>query len=276
MLPLPLLIAFAALGHRIMEARHLRGIRRRSTAASAGHEVRHEAWRKTSLVCGIVSSLLYGAMICVIRYEGYSLVSQVPSELTAIGAPTQALWMRLGSIYTVLVAAFGMGLWQSAGRKSPRANRGRADPGLRIPRAPVAVCRDAPTRGAGRRRSHVERHHARRARRRHGAPHVPRDRVWRRRIREAVPPLLHRQRCGAARVRRVDVLRSSAPAGESADTVDWAVGAHQHQRVPALGRGAGAVLWRTGTPQERRHMCRPCPFKIPEGEARVYPVRGAS
>ncbi len=34
-LPLPLLIAFAGFGHRIMEARHLRGIRQRSTAASA-------------------------------------------------------------------------------------------------------------------------------------------------------------------------------------------------------------------------------------------------
>jgi hypothetical protein len=34
-LPRPLLIAFAALGHLMMEARHLRGIQRRSTAASA-------------------------------------------------------------------------------------------------------------------------------------------------------------------------------------------------------------------------------------------------
>ena len=33
-LPRPLLIAFAAFGHRIMEARHLRGIRRRSTAST--------------------------------------------------------------------------------------------------------------------------------------------------------------------------------------------------------------------------------------------------
>ena len=33
-LPRPLLIAFAAFGHRIMEARHLRGIRRRSAAST--------------------------------------------------------------------------------------------------------------------------------------------------------------------------------------------------------------------------------------------------
>jgi pimeloyl-ACP methyl ester carboxylesterase len=76
----------------------------------------HEARRKTLLLCGIASSLLYAAMIWAIRYEGYNPVSQVPSELTAIGAPTRALWAQLGWIYTVLVTAFGFGLWQSAGR----------------------------------------------------------------------------------------------------------------------------------------------------------------
>ena len=76
----------------------------------------HEATRKTLLFCGIASSLLYAAMIWAIRYEGYSLISQVPSELTAVGAPTQALWARLGWIYTVLETAFGLGLWQSADR----------------------------------------------------------------------------------------------------------------------------------------------------------------
>jgi hypothetical protein len=115
-LPRPVLIAFAAFGHRVMEARHLRGIQRRSVAASAGRAVSHDAWRRAFLACGIVSSLLYGAMIWAIRYEGYSLVSQVPSELTAIGAPTRSLWMWLGSVYTVLVAAFGWGIWKSAGR----------------------------------------------------------------------------------------------------------------------------------------------------------------
>ena len=105
--------------HRFMEPRHLRGIRRRSDAAPAGHNARHEVWRKISLICGIVSSLFFGAMIWLIRYEGYSVISQVPSELTAIGAPTQALWARLGWIYTVLVSAFGLGLWKTAGANRP-------------------------------------------------------------------------------------------------------------------------------------------------------------
>jgi len=69
------------------------------------------------LVCGILSSLLYGAMITLIRYEGYNPISQVPSELTAIGAPTGPLWMLLGPVYDLLVVAFGVGIWMSAGRK---------------------------------------------------------------------------------------------------------------------------------------------------------------
>lgn len=43
-------------------------------------------------------------------------MSQVPSELTAIGAPTRALWAQLGWIYTALATAFGFGLWKWAGR----------------------------------------------------------------------------------------------------------------------------------------------------------------
>jgi hypothetical protein len=117
MLPGPVLIAVAMLGHRIMEARHLRGIQRRSTAASAQpSRVSGETWRKALLICGVVSSLLYASMIWGIRYEGYNPISQVPSELTAIGAPIQALWARLGWIYTVLITAFGVGVWRSARR----------------------------------------------------------------------------------------------------------------------------------------------------------------
>ena len=98
-----------------MEARHLRGIQRLSTVAWPGRDA-NESWRRALLVCGILSSLLYGAMIGAIGPEGYSRISQTPSELTAIGAPTQSLWMLLGAIYTVLVIAFGWGVWTSAGR----------------------------------------------------------------------------------------------------------------------------------------------------------------
>jgi hypothetical protein len=142
MLPRPLLIAFATLGHRIMEARHLRGIQRRSTAPRAQRRrVSHEAWRKALLVCGIASSLLYAAMIWGIRYEGYNPISQVPSELTAIGAPTRALWAGLGWIYTVLVTAFGVGVWTSGGKRAVRIVGGLilalASLGLLWPFAPM-------------------------------------------------------------------------------------------------------------------------------------------
>jgi uncharacterized protein DUF998 len=73
--------------------------------------------RKVLLVCGILSSVLYGTMITAIRYEGYNPISQVPSELTAIGAPTRPLWMLLGPVYDVLVVAFGVGVWMSVSRK---------------------------------------------------------------------------------------------------------------------------------------------------------------
>jgi hypothetical protein len=115
MLPRPLLIGFATVGHRIMEARHLRGIQRRCVPAVA-HDVHHDPWRKALLMCGIASSVLYAVMIWAIRYDGYNPLSQVPSELTAIGAPTRTLWAQLGWIYTGLAAGFGFGLWRLGAR----------------------------------------------------------------------------------------------------------------------------------------------------------------
>ncbi len=54
-----------------------------------------------------------------LRWEAYSSASQTVSELSAIGAPTRALWVPLGFLYTVLIAAFGWGIWASA-RGNPR------------------------------------------------------------------------------------------------------------------------------------------------------------
>jgi Protein of unknown function (DUF998) len=66
----------------------------------------------------MLSSLLYVVMNIVgaVRYEGYNSVSQTVSELSAIGAPTRLLWVLLGIPYTLLVTAFGWGVWESAGR----------------------------------------------------------------------------------------------------------------------------------------------------------------
>jgi hypothetical protein len=114
-LPRPLLIGFAAFGHRVMEARHLRGIQRRSTA-SKQHGASAERGRRSLLACGILASVLYVAMTLFVGllWEGYSVLSRVPSELSAIGAPTRLLWVWLGMVYGVLMVSFGWIVWKSA------------------------------------------------------------------------------------------------------------------------------------------------------------------
>jgi hypothetical protein len=75
--------------------------------------------RRLLLACGIVSSLLYVAInvLGAMRWQGYSSTSQTVSELFAIGAPSRSLVVPLGIAYDVLLVAFGMGVWQSAGRR---------------------------------------------------------------------------------------------------------------------------------------------------------------
>jgi hypothetical protein len=77
--------------------------------------------RETLVVCGIVSSLLYVAMNIIVpmQWEGYSSASQTVSELSAIGAPTRPQWVLLGIAYTLLVTAFGFGVWRSARLSRP-------------------------------------------------------------------------------------------------------------------------------------------------------------
>lgn len=77
--------------------------------------------RKALLVCGILSSVLYVAINIYVpmQYEGYDSASQTVSELSAIDTPTRSLWVWLLTVYTVLVIAFGWGVWQSAGRNRP-------------------------------------------------------------------------------------------------------------------------------------------------------------
>jgi hypothetical protein len=75
--------------------------------------------RRLLLYCGVVASLLYIAMNILIPflYEGYNWKTQVVSELSAVDAPTRSLWFPLGIAYTLLIAAFGLGIFRSAGQK---------------------------------------------------------------------------------------------------------------------------------------------------------------
>lgn len=75
--------------------------------------------QKVLLACGILSSLLYAATLVVapMLWESYSSASQTVSELFAIGAPTRPLVVLLLLTYDLLVIAYGLGVWESAGRK---------------------------------------------------------------------------------------------------------------------------------------------------------------
>ncbi|MGZ5133858.1 MAG: DUF998 domain-containing protein, partial [Flavitalea sp.] len=71
--------------------------------------------KKFMLLCGLFSSLLYVAMNIIVPmyYPGYSSASQTVSELSAVDAPTRSLWVIPGTIYTLLMVAFGWGVWNS-------------------------------------------------------------------------------------------------------------------------------------------------------------------
>ena len=71
------------------------------------------------LIGGMLSSLLYIGtdILASCLYEGYSYSSQQISELSAIGAPTQHLWITMSFIWAPLVIAFGIGILQLSGPK---------------------------------------------------------------------------------------------------------------------------------------------------------------
>ncbi len=78
--------------------------------------------RQGLLVCGIASSLLYAAMDVIggTRWQNYSWMSMEFSRLSALGAPSRPIHLVLNPIYTLLVVAFGLGIWWSAGEKLAR------------------------------------------------------------------------------------------------------------------------------------------------------------
>lgn len=71
------------------------------------------------LTCGILSSLLYilTDIIASATWSDYHYSSQTVSELFAINAPTKAFVVFCFIIYALLIYAFGVGIWLSAGGK---------------------------------------------------------------------------------------------------------------------------------------------------------------
>jgi Protein of unknown function (DUF998) len=75
--------------------------------------------RKLLLACGVLSSLPYIAanLLGARRWSDYSLTSHTVSELSAIGAPSRPLVVPLLTTHGALVIPFGVGVWESAGRR---------------------------------------------------------------------------------------------------------------------------------------------------------------
>ena len=93
-----------------------------ASADSCG-EVLARGWRsrtarKALLVAGIAAVGVYtvGDLLSGLLYEGYSFKDQVISELTALGSPVRPLMPAAMTAHGLLVAAFGVGIWRSAGR----------------------------------------------------------------------------------------------------------------------------------------------------------------
>jgi hypothetical membrane protein len=75
--------------------------------------------RRVFLLCGVFSPLLYAVAdaLAGMRWRGYSFRDQTISELGAIGAPSRPLFSMLLVLVYLLLLAFGLGVWQSAGGK---------------------------------------------------------------------------------------------------------------------------------------------------------------
>ena len=71
------------------------------------------------LACGAASSLLYLVtdIVGALSYPGYDYVGQAISEMSAIGAPTADLMAPLTTLYSILFALFGAGVWIAAGTR---------------------------------------------------------------------------------------------------------------------------------------------------------------
>jgi hypothetical membrane protein len=97
--------------------------------ASAGSrgEVVPRGWRsgtanKALLVAGIAAVGVYGLgdLLSGLLYDGYSFKDQWISELTAFGSPVRPLVVAAILVHSLLLVAFGVGVWRSADRRSLR------------------------------------------------------------------------------------------------------------------------------------------------------------
>jgi hypothetical protein len=74
---------------------------------------------KIFLVCGILIAPLYIGtdIFAAMHFKGYSYTDQAISELSAIGAPTRPLWIKMVFLFNPLLIAFGIGVYKMAANK---------------------------------------------------------------------------------------------------------------------------------------------------------------
>lgn len=88
-------------------------MRSRAITLPTGHEIPVSGL----LACGWSSSLLYVVtdIVGALSYPGYDYTGQAISEMSAIGAPTADLLAPFTTLYSILFALFGAGVWIAAG-----------------------------------------------------------------------------------------------------------------------------------------------------------------
>jgi hypothetical protein len=73
------------------------------------------------LLCGAAYGLVYVVLNDVVaagRYPGYSRLDQAVSELSAVGAPPQALLRWTTPVFFLLMAGFAVGVWRAVGHRT--------------------------------------------------------------------------------------------------------------------------------------------------------------
>lgn len=104
----------------------LLGERRAAEPASTTHRRGALDTVQWAVACGFLSALLYGLMLAVVplTWSAYSSATQTVSELSAIDAPTRAMWVPLGVLWAVLYGAFGYGVSKAASTRAMRVAGG--------------------------------------------------------------------------------------------------------------------------------------------------------
>lgn len=82
---------------------------------------RHSQVRKTLLICGILSALIWMGtdILAAVCYKGYNYPFEPISGLSALDSPMRSFVSSLVNLYVLLKIAFAVGVWMTAVGKRP-------------------------------------------------------------------------------------------------------------------------------------------------------------